>query len=277
MTSSAGVDAAAARGPAEVDAGSAQPGRLPDSSAGMGRGGGLRHYLAMPVALLVASVLLYLWVHGQRLDSIEGRVLNATVIWQSVIRHLELVVVSTVIVIAIAVPTGVLLTRPFARLLVPVIVGVANIGQTVPSLGVLVILALLFGIGFKYAIVALALYAFLPVLRNTMVGLRQVDPAVIEAGRGMGLTKRAVLWKIELPLSIPIMLAGVRTAMVINVGTAAIAVLTNAGGLGTIIYTGIVQSRQTVLVAGSIMTAILALFVDYLAGVAEEVLSPRGL
>ncbi len=277
MTSSIGVDAGAARGPAEVDAGSAQPGRRPDASAGAARGGGLRHYLAMPVALLIASVLLYLWVHGQRLDSIEGRVLNATVIWQSVIRHLELVVVSTVIVIAIAVPTGVLLTRPFARLLVPVIVGVANIGQTVPSLGVLVILALLFGIGFKYAIVALALYAFLPVLRNTMVGLRQVDPAVIEAGRGMGLTKRAVLWKIELPLSIPIMLAGVRTAMVINVGTAAIAVLTNAGGLGTIIYTGIVQSRQTVLVAGSIMTAILALFVDYLAGVAEEVLSPRGL
>jgi len=277
MTSSIGVDAGAARGPAEVDAGSAQPGRRPDASAGAARGGGLRHYLAMPVALLIASVLLYLWVHGQRLDSIEGRVLNATVVWQSVIRHLELVVVSTVIVIAVAVPTGVLLTRPFARLLVPVIVGVANIGQTVPSLGVLVILALLFGIGFKYAIVALALYAFLPVLRNTMVGLRQVDPAVIEAGRGMGLTKRAVLWKIELPLSIPIMLAGVRTAMVINVGTAAIAVLTNAGGLGTIIYTGIVQSRQTVLVAGSVMTAILALFVDYLAGVAEEVLSPRGL
>ncbi len=277
MTSSIGVDAGAARGPAEADAGSAQPGRRPDASAGAARGGGLRHYLAMPVALLIASVLLYIWVHGQRLDSIEGRVLNATVVWQSVIRHLELVVVSTVIVIAVAVPTGVLLTRPFARLLVPVIVGVANIGQTVPSLGVLVILALLFGIGFKYAIVALALYAFLPVLRNTMVGLRQVDPAVIEAGRGMGLTKRAVLWKIELPLSIPIMLAGVRTAMVINVGTAAIAVLTNAGGLGTIIYTGIVQSRQTVLVAGSIMTAILALFVDYLAGVAEEVLSPRGL
>lgn len=231
----------------------------------------------MPVALAIAGVLLYLWVHNQTLDSIEARVLNATVIRQSVIRHVQLVVVSTVIVIAVAVPMGVLLTRPFARLLVPVVVGLANIGQTVPSLGVLVILALLFGIGFKYAIIALALYAFLPVLRNTMVGLRQVDPAVIEAGRGMGMTKRAVLWKIELPLSIPILLAGIRTAMVINVGTAAIAVLINAGGLGTIIYAGIVQSRTPVLIAGSVMTAILALFVDYLAGVAEELLSPRGL
>ena len=237
----------------------------------------VRRFLAMPAFLLLACVLLYVWVRSHSLDSIEQRVLNAGVIRDSVIRHLELVALSTVIVILLAVPLGVLLTRPAARPLVPLVVGLANIGQTVPSLGVIVLLALLFDIGFRYAVIALAIYAFLPVLRNTMVGLRQVDPAVIEAGRGMGMTKGAVLRKIELPLAVPVVLAGVRTALVINVGTAAIAVLTNAGGLGFIIYQGIVQGRNTILIAGSVMTAVLALFVDYVAGVAEEYLSPRGL
>lgn len=231
----------------------------------------------MPIALLVASVLLYLWVRSKTLDSIERRSLNGTVVRTALVRHLELVAVSTLIVVVIAIPLGVLLTRPFARYLVPFVVGLANAGQTVPSLGVIVLLAVYFGIGFKYAVIALALYAFLPVLRNTMVGLRQVDPAVIEAGRGMGMTQRAVLLKIELPLAVPIVLAGIRTAVVINVGTAAIAVLTNAGGLGQIIYDGIVQGRNTVLIAGSVITAIFALAIDYVAGVAEDVLSPRGL
>lgn len=120
----------------------------------------------MPFALLLASVLLYLWVSSKSLDSIEGRLLNATVIRESVLRHLQLVAISTLIVISLAVPLGVLLTRAFARSLVPVIIGLAHIGQMVPSLGVLVLLALLFGIGVRYAIIALVLYALLPVLRN---------------------------------------------------------------------------------------------------------------
>ena len=159
----------------------------------------------------------------------------------------------------------------------PFIVGAANFGQAVPSLGVLVVLAMLWGIGFKYAVVALVLYAFLPVLRNTMVGLQQVDSFTKEAARGQGMSKLSVLLGLELPLAVPVILAGVRTALVINVGTATIAVLTNAGGLGQIIYAGIVHDRTTVLVAGSVMTAIFALAVDYCAGVAEQWLSPRGL
>jgi osmoprotectant transport system permease protein len=234
-------------------------------------------YLFMPAMLAVACLLLYLWVSSKELDSIEQRLLNADVVVSSVVRHLQLVGVSTVLVILLAVPLGVLLTRPFARPFVPPIIGAANMGQSVPSLGVIALLALLFGIGFRYAVIALIAYAFLPVLRNTMVGLQQVDPAVIEAGRGMGMTKKAVLTKIELPLAVPVVLAGVRTALVINVGTATIAVLTNAGGLGAIIYSGIVQNRRTVLIAGSILAAVLALFVDYVAGIAEEHLRPRGL
>jgi osmoprotectant transport system permease protein len=258
----------------------------PDSAfavaAGPGRSSGpparrALRYLGMPVALVAACLVLYWWVGRQRLDSIEQRVLNAEVIRSALVQHVQLVAVSTAIVIAAAVPVGILLTRRFARWFAPVVVGAANVGQSVPSLGVLVVLALLWTIGFRAAVVALVLYAFLPVLRNTMVGLRQVDPFVIEAGRGQGMTALSVLLRIELPLAVPVILAGVRTALVINVGTATIAVLTNAGGLGQIIYAGIVQGRTTVLIAGSVLTAVFALAVDHLAGIAEEVLSPRGL
>lgn len=240
-------------------------------------GGALFRFAGMPLALSVVCILLYWWVNQQTLDSIERRVLNREVIQGAIHQHINLVAVSTFIVIAAAVPLGILLTRPFARLLVPFIVGTANAGQALPSLGVLVVLALIWGVGFKYAVVALVLYALLPVLRNTMVGLEQVDPFIKDAARGQGMTKLAVLLRLELPLAVPVILAGIRTALVINVGTATIAVLTNAGGLGEIIYAGLVQGRTTVLIAGSVMTAVFALAVDYCAGVAEERLSPRGI
>jgi osmoprotectant transport system permease protein len=120
-------------------------------------------------------------------------------------------------------------------------------------------------------------YTVLPVLRNTMVGLRQVDASVIEAARGMGMTKRAVLARIELPLSVPIIMAGLRTALTINVGTATLGALVGAGTLGKLIVAGIVQNKQLILVVGAILVAVLALLVDYLASIAEEKLRPRGL
>lgn len=234
-------------------------------------------YLGMPAFLLALCLILYLWVQSLELDSIEQRLLNEEVIRDTILRHLQLVLASTAIVIVFAVPLGILLTRGFMKALVPPIVGLANVGQAVPSLGVIVLLALLFGVGFRYAVVALVLYAFLPVLRNTMVGLQQVDIAVIEAGRGMGMTKGAVLRRIELPLAVPVIIGGIRIALVINVGTATIAVFTNAGGLGQIILLGIQQNRFPVLVTGSVLAGVLALFVDYVAGIAEERLHPRGI
>lgn len=127
------------------------------------------------------------------------------------------------------------------------------------------------------AVLALVLYAFLPVMSNTMVGIRQVDRPTIEAARGMGMTKTAVLFRIELSLAIPIMLAGIRTALIIVVGTAALATFINAGGMGDIINTGIKTSREPILITGSVLTAVLALGIDYLAGIAEDVLKPKGL
>lgn len=235
-------------------------------------------YATMPVILLVVLLALYLWVSGRELDAIESRVLEQGAIVTAVVEHLQLAAVSTIFVLLIAVPLGIALTRPFARRITPPFLAAANVGQAVPTIGVIALIAVAFvAIGFWPAIVALVAYAVLPVLRNTMVGLDQVDRAVLEAGRGMGMTKRGVLWRIELPLAVPVILAGVRTALVINVGTATLATFINAGGLGDIINGGITSNRFVVTATGAVLTAVLALLIDYLAGVAEDVLRPRGL
>jgi osmoprotectant transport system permease protein len=193
------------------------------------------------------------------------------------VEHITLTVVSTLLVLIVAIPVGIVLTRPFARRITGPAVTVFNIGQAIPSIGVLVLLAIVWGIGFWPAVVALVAYSALPVLRNTMIGLRQVDESVIEAGRGMGMSKLDVLRRIELPLAVPVILTGLRTALVINVGTATLAALVNAGGFGGIIITGLVQNRQLVTIVGSVLTAVLALLIDYLGRLAEEVLRPKGL
>ena len=237
----------------------------------------LLRYLTMPIFLGLACLALYLYVSSQQLDSIEKRILNADFLFARVIEHIELAVVSTIIVVVLAVTTGILLTRPGTRRVTPVIIGLANIGQAVPSIGLLVLFAITWDFGFWPAIVALVAYSFLSILRNTMVGLQQVDRSTIEAARGMGMTKTAVLFRIELPLAVPIILAGIRTALIINVGTATLAAFVDAGGLGTVIDRGIRLGRDLVLVVGSVLTGVLALSIDWLAGVAEDILRPKGL
>jgi osmoprotectant transport system permease protein len=187
-----------------------------------GPGGAARllRYLGMPIFLGLACLALYLYIDSKDLDSIERRNLNANVITARLIEHVQLAAISTVIVVVLAVGVGILLTRPFARRVTTPIVGIANIGQAIPSIGLLAILAIIWTGGFWPAVVALVAYSFLSILRNTMVGLQQVDRSTIEAARGMGMTKTAVLFRIELPLAVPIILAGIRTALIINVGTA---------------------------------------------------------
>lgn len=232
---------------------------------------------ALPVVavLLVVGMLAYLQVAP--LDSIEQRLLTPDLILTRTLEHVRLVVVSTVLVIAIGVPLGVLLSRPRARWIATPVVAVANGGQAVPSIGVLVLLAILVGVGFTMAVIALVAYALLPVLRNTMVGLKQVDRALIDAGRGMGMSARQVLVQIELPVAVPVMLAGIRVALILNVGVATLATYTNAGGLGSFIESGIVFNRMPILLTGSILTIALALLVDWLASIVEHTLRPRGL
>jgi len=238
---------------------------------------GILGIIGLPIVLAGVCILLFVWVGSKQLDSIEQRRINSDFIANAFAEHMALAFTSTILVILIAVPLGILLTRPGARVFMPPVITLANMGQAVPSIGVLVLLALVWDIGFWPAIVALVAYATLPVLRNTMVGLQQVDASVIEAGRGMGMTKGAVLREIEIPLAVPVILAGIRTALVINVGTATLATFVSAGGLGDIINGGLVNDKQTIIIVGSVLTAAVALFIDHLGGIAENRLSPKGL
>jgi osmoprotectant transport system permease protein len=238
---------------------------------------GLTGYWLLPAIAISLVLGILIYINVANLDSIELRALSTDTIVAATLQHVNLVVVSTIATILIAVPLGVVLTRQGARRISGPVLAIASGGQAIPSIGVLVLFAILFGIGFWMAVVALIIYALLPVLRNTMVGIQQVDRTLIDAGRGMGMTRGMVLRTIELPLAVPLILAGVRVALILNVGVATLATFTNAGGLGSIITTGIVLNRLPVLVVGSLLTVALALLVDWAASIGERFLRPRGL
>ena len=191
--------------------------------------------------------------------------------------HIVLVLVSMAIAAAAALPLGILLTRR-AALRTPLL-GFANVMQTIPSLalfGFLIPIPLIGGIGKRTAIVALVLYALLPILRNTYTGIAGVDPAVLESARAMGMTPGQALRQVELPLSMGVILAGIRTATVITIGVATIAAAIGAGGLGVFIFRGVAMASNAVILAGAIPAALLAIVADLLLGLLERKLSPRG-
>ena len=231
-----------------------------------------------PVVVIITASLLW-WNYG-RSDRIfqDERALS----WSRNLRpqieqHLSISFWATFFTVVIALPLGVLLTRPATRRLGAPILAVATSGQAIPAFGLLVLAFAWLGRGSWTTIWALTLFTLLPVLRNTMVGLEQVDPAVVEAGRGMGLTRRQVLRYIELPLAVPVILAGIRTALVITVGMAALAFLIGGGGLGATIDAGLGLRRDLVLITGAGLTALVALSVDWIAAIVEKTLRPRGL
>ncbi|WP_245644630.1 ABC transporter permease [Nocardioides jensenii] len=194
-------------------------------------------------------------------------------IWE----HVLLTVVSAVIVVAIAVPLGVMLTRGGLKVLAPIVVGIANAGQAAPSVGLIVLLFLWLDGGFWTAIIALSLYGILPVLRNTIVGIQGVDPTLVEAGRGIGMTGWMTLFKVELPLSVPVIMAGVRTSLVLIAGTASLACFIDAGGLGEILQTGISLFKFSLMVTGAVLIALLALLIEWLGRVLELLTRPKGI
>jgi len=186
-------------------------------------------------------------------------------------QHVLLVLVSVGLAVAIGVPLGLVLARR-PRLARPVL-ALANLAQTIPSLalfGFLIPVPFIGGIGVRTAIVALVLYSLLPILRNTVTGIQQVDPAVLEAATGMGMTPGQRLRLVELPLALPVILAGVRVAAVVSVGTATIAAAIGAGGLGTYVFRGLATVDTRLILAGAIPTAILALTADGLLGAVQK-------
>lgn len=232
---------------------------------------------------LIAGLAGVLYAYYQSLDLANAPIQQRSALeWSGrlvpqIREHLQIAFFSTLIVIVVAIPLGIMLTRGAFRRVAPGIIAVANSGQAIPAYGLLVVALIIGGQGKVPVVFALALYALLPVLRNTMVGLDAVDRSVIEAGRGMGMTRLAVLGRIELPLSVPIIVAGVRTAVIINIGMATLAFLIGGGGLGITINSGLKLNQDPVLIVGAVLVAIVALTFDWVGALAEKVLRPRGL
>ena len=199
---------------------------------------------------------------------------NHTEILELTLEHLWLVAVSTVLAVLIGIPLGILITR--RPVLNKPVLGFANVIQTIPSLALFGFLLPAPWIGARadrLAILALTLYALLPLIRNTYTGIKGVDRAIIEAGRGMGMTDGQLLWQVELPLALGVIIAGVRVATVISVGLATIAAAIGAGGLGEYIFRGLAMVNDQVILAGAIPAAILALLADVSLGSLEKRLS----
>ncbi|WP_030794958.1 ABC transporter permease [Streptomyces sp. NRRL S-920] len=231
----------------------------------------------LPAVLAVVLLLTWWWFQQTELDSISKNALANGNVWLRLRQHIELTAISTFFVLIIAIPLGILLTRGKLRRAAPAAMALANIGQATPAIGLLALLVIWLGIGEKAALIGIIVYAVLPVLSNTIAGLKANDPTLLEAARGIGMSPLGVLGRVELPLAVPLILAGVRTALVLNVGTATLATFGGGGGLGDLITTGMTNQRMPVLMLGSILTIALALLVDWLASLAELVLRPRGL
>ncbi|MEW6473751.1 MAG: ABC transporter permease [Actinomycetota bacterium] len=221
--------------------------------------------LVVPAALAAAAVAVIAWAqHGA--DRAEAGVLAGGELAERIWEHMALCAVSTALAVLAAVPAGIAATRSGLRRLAPPLLFLANVGQSVPTIAVLALAFSVTGIGFRTAVIGLWAYSLLPVLRNTVAGLAGVDPATVEAARGMGMSPGQVLWRVELPLAGPVVMAGIRTAAVVNVGTAALATFVGAGGLGELITVGLDNQRDRVLYTGAALTALLALAVDWALG-----------
>ena len=196
---------------------------------------------------------------------------NREKLLEQILEHIGLTLASLVLAIAIAIPVGIWISR--TQKIAPGILGFAGILQTIPSIALLGFLIPLLGIGVKPAIFALFLYALLPILRNTYTGIREVEAAVVEAATGMGMKRNQILRKVEIPLALPIIFAGIRTATVINVGVATLAAYIGAGGLGEFIFGGIALNNSQMILAGAIPAAVLAIVFDQLLALVQR--NPR--
>ena len=199
--------------------------------------------------------------------------------------HLIMVFWAVLIAVLIGVPLGTLITRPGFIKASPLVLGGANIGQSIPSLAIIAIMATLpfsllfidFGFNRETAIVALFIYGLLPILRNSYASMKNIDPALIESARGMGMTRWQIIRKIELPLAVPVIMTGIRVSTVVTVGTAELAVLVGGKGLGTITFTGVFAREVMLIIQGAAPTAFLAVGLGVILESIERWLTPRGL
>ena len=192
-------------------------------------------------------------------------------------RHIVMVLIAELVVILIGVPLGILVTRPGFRKLATPVIGGANAGQSIPSLAIVAIMVPLLGMGFWPAIVALFIWGLLPILRNSYAGINNINPAIVEAAKGMGMTRGQIARKIELPLALPVIMTGIRVSTVIVVGTATLAALIAAGGLGRIILAGVFSGVPLITLQGAAPTAAMAISLGFILERIEKWMTPRGL
>ncbi|WP_405164241.1 ABC transporter permease [Nocardia sp. NBC_01499] len=230
-----------------------------------------------PIIIAVIGIGYVLWYRSTTFTLTEKASLGWDNLQTTILAHIKLTLVATLIVVVVAIPLGVMLTRPALQRLEPIVVNVANIGQAAPAVGLLVLFTFWLGTGFRTAIVGLVVYAILPILQNTIVGLRQVDHRTIEASRGIGFSGTRTLFQVELPLAVPVILNGVRTALVILVGTATLSTFIGATSLGTLITTGVTLFLPKLLISGAILVGLLALLIDWLGRLVELAATPRGI
>lgn len=230
-----------------------------------------------PLLIVIFGVGYVVWYRSTTLTPTEEASLGWSTLQTTILDHITLTLTATVFVVLIAIPLGILLTRQKARPFKGVVINFANIGQAAPAVGLIVLLTMWLGTGFRTAVVGLVVYAILPILQNTIVGIDQVDKRTIEAARGIGFSGVRTLVQVELPLAVPVILNGVRTALVILVGTATLSTFIGATSLGTLITTGVTLFLPKLLISGAILVALLALTIDWLGRLVELVATPRGV
>jgi osmoprotectant transport system permease protein len=240
-------------------------------------------WLGIPLVLAIVVVLLY----TQVIDKIGANTMTYRMFYGSsgttskltryITNHMIAVFISSGLAIISAVPAGILITRDGFRDFSSLILGVANIGQTIPSMAILGLSLAFLGLGLEPTVLALWLYSLLPIVRNTATGINEVDPAIIESALGMGMTKRQILFRIELPLAVNVIMAGIRTAVVINVGTAALSTFIGWPSLGHPMAAGIRVRRDDMVAVAAVLTAVLAIGLDFLMGKIQDILAPKGV
>ncbi len=205
-------------------------------------------------------------------ETIQSR---SDMIQTAFMEHLWLSFVAMLIACLISLPLGVLIAR--SKRLAEPIIGVSAIFQTIPSLAIFGFLVPVMGIGTNTALIALIVYALLPMIRNTYTGITRVNPSMLEAASAMGMTRWQRMWRIEVPLALPFIMAGIRTATVLTVGIATLATFVGAGGLGDVIYRGIQSYNQYLILAGAIPVALLAIVFDFILKLLEKSTTPKGM
>ena len=219
---------------------------------------------------ILVSIGVYQTLVGKVFDD---EILNAPNLMSETIQHIYISGISFALVAAVGVPVGVLIAQAGRLVRVPVFL-IANLGQAIPGIGLLVLLFAFLGLGVLPTVIALVIYGLLPVLRNTVTGIQGVDPAAVDAARGMGMTRWQALVRVQLPLGSPLIFAGLRTALVLIIGTATLGNFIGGGGLGDVIAAGINNSDRMVFV-GAVMVASLALLADWGLSMIERVAVPK--